>query len=442
MSGFVMLLAVAGCATSDDVRQERAERRQRAIERTQTESRVDLRLAAPADVLRSVQLYGVNRNRQDAFLSGADEAALPIHVLRGAPLTLEFDLMATGGKPLSIYFYHADRRWQRDLSPAQYLSGFQRDELLNYTISRGTQVPYVHYEYRFPNNRIGFELSGNYILRVTEQGDEEQVLFEQPFYVAEQAVPVDVALDNIMVGGQGAPSVQPIALFRPPPDLQGNVFDFNTCFVRNGRIEQARCADRPNLMQQPVLEFYLQPELAFEPDPADYFVDLGALRVGPRIASVDRAATPFEVVLEPDYARFSGSGTAPLLRGQSVISAAVQDVGEPDVAGEYVRTRFAYVPPDEQPYPAEVFILGSFNNWQIDPDLMMTWVPEAGRYEGEVLLKQGAYEYRYYTRDAGTNRELRANLPRFDNQYTAFVYYRDAHVNTDRLLAVEQVVAP
>jgi hypothetical protein len=425
----LLVFVAGGCATAEEAREMREERRARQAARARSELYVDLSLTAPLESVQSVQLY-----------QGGNETALPILTPQSPELTLEFDRLRTTGGPLSIYFYHADRRWRRDLTPGEYLTGFQRDDLLDYSISIGTEVPYVHYRYRFPNDRIGFEVSGNYILRVTEQGDENAVLFEQPFYVAEQATAVDFGLENIMIGGQGSPSVQPIVFFRPPSGLEANVFDYNTCFVRNGRMELARCTSQPSLTQQPLLEFYLQPEASFEPDPSDYYVDLGPLRVGQRVLRLDRSASPFEVVLEPDYARFSGTSFPVFLNGQAVISGAVQNVADPDIAAEYVSVWFSFVPPDEQPFDAEVILTGSFNNWRIDPANQLTWVPEEGRYEVEMLLKQGAYEYSYFTRDDRLQRALRGNLPRSENQYTALVYYRDPLRNTDRLLAYQHVV--
>lgn len=432
----VTALLLGACMSTQEANEARRERQQRAAARAQSEMLVELSLAAPDTSVRTIQLYGIS-----PATGSHSETALPVYRARSGPLVLEFDVLNSNGRPLSVYFYHADRRWRRDLSPGEYLTGFQRDDLLNYTISRGTQVPYAHYTYRFPNDRIQFEISGNYILRVTEQGDEEAVLFEQPFYIAEQAMPVDLTLDNIMMSGQGAPSVQPLLFFRPPDALQGNVFDFSTCFVRNGRYELSRCTDQPSLTQQPLLQFYLQPETSFEPAPADYYVNLGNLRVGAQITGTDLSASPFQITLEPDYARFSASNVAPRLNGQPVISAAVTSVGDPDVAAEYVSVRFTYVPPEDQPFDAEVILTGSFNNWSIDPANKLVWMPEEEHYVVDVLLKQGEYEYAYFSRDARLRRELRSNLPRTDNLYTAFVYYRDIMRNTDRLLAVEQVVS-
>ena len=417
---------VAGCGSSKEAgqAQERRPSRPAPVED-------GWHLSPPVSDVRTIQFY----------LTG-DERRLPILPLRsGETLTLAFDLLHNDrGKPLSVYFYHANRSWRRDLTPSEYLDAFQRDDLLDYQPSHSTDVPYTHYTYRFPNQNIDFLISGNYIIRVTEQGMEEDVLFERAFFVSEQAASVDFGLDNVMVGGNSYPSLQPTARFTPPATIQANAFNFNVCFVRNGQFAGARCTDRPSLARQPALEFYLQPETAFEPQVADYFVDVGRIRVGGRIERTDRTVQPYQVFLEPDYARFAGTGFDPLLNGQIVVEAAVTDVPQPGLAAEYVDVYFAYVPPDEQPLRGDVVLSGSFNDWRVDPAYRMEWVAERGRYEGKVLLKQGQYEYRYVVSDRRVRRALTGASPRLENLFTVLVYFSDLHLNTDRLVAVNNVL--
>jgi hypothetical protein len=159
------LAAAAGCAGPKE-----AEDGSSAASARRSPQYVEMALAAAAPSVRSIQLYQTGR-----------EDELPIIPLQGQrTLTLEFDLMEEQGRTLSVYFYHADRVWRRDLSAGEYLGSFQNDNLLDYAISSGTQVPYVHYSYVFPNGNIQFLLSGNYIARVTEQGRDRPRVHDGP----------------------------------------------------------------------------------------------------------------------------------------------------------------------------------------------------------------------------------------------------------------------
>ena len=422
------LLLMAACSSPRETGDEGPPRRFR--QQPAEGPRVDLDLQAPVDAVQSIQLYA----------EGEDQ--LPIVALRsGRKLTLEFDLMEGNGRPLSAYFYHATRDWERDLNAAEYLTSFHRDDLFDYQLSRNTQVDYAHYAYTFPNSSIGFRISGNFIIRITEQGREDEVLFERPFFVAENAAALQFGIEPVMVGRLGYPSAQPILSFTPPSSLVGNVFDYNVCFIRNGQLDRSRCSDNPSLTQQPDLLFYLEPEDAFAPQEGDYYVDLSNLTIGRSVERTDRSVTPYEVTLQPDYARFPSSGVDPLLNGQAVISAADRFVGDADTEAEYARVRFRYVPPDERPLPGGVFIVGSFNGWSFDLANELTWNANTKYYETQLLIKQGQYEYRYTSPDPQVRRQLLTRLPRPDNFYTALVYFSDVSLNTDRLLAFQHLLA-
>lgn len=384
-------------------------------------------LAPQDDDIRTIQLY-----------RGADERELPVTVLKsGKPLTLEFDLMNREGRPLSIYFYHADRKWNRDLSPNQFLESYRDDDLVRYRPSQGTTVPYVHYSYSFPNDDIQFRLSGNYVLRVTEQGREDAVLFERAFFVTDEAGSLKMGSESIVVPGQRQQSVRPVARFNPPTNLRGDPFGYTTCFVRNGRLSDRRCEGRPRLSNQPELAFELERSRAFDPATADYTVDLSNLRGGSQVERTDRTVTPIRALLEPDYARFSGRALdASLNNGQILIREVLTAYSNPARTAEYVRTTFAFVPPEERPLAGGVVVAGSFSGMDAEQGTEMEWKPVRSRYEGQVLLKQGYYQYFYESSDPLLRKTVRESQSRLQNTYTAFVYYEDVSKSTDRLLRV------
>ncbi len=427
------VVLVAGCAGSKEAKDK--EDREPFIIDTEPETPGGLRLAPTDSSIRTIQLYrSILGGRNEFEVDAEIEAQFPVIALRSSDvLNLEFDLMEPNGRPLSVYFYHADRNWSRDLSPAEYLGSFQRGDILSYTPSRATDIGYTHYTYRFPSESISFLLSGNYVVRVTEQGREEDVLFERPFYITEQLTSVQLSVENVLIGQSGFSSIQPAALFLPPPGLDNNVFDYTVCFVRNGRFEAYRCTDQVRLTQPPAIRFYLDTSQAYEPVTANYFLDLSTLRVGNQISRIDFTEAPYDVILEPDYARFPGDPLDPILNGQTIVSGAVTDVANPDLSAQYVNVSFGYVPDSGRPVSGEVYLVGSFNGWEVNSDYALNWVPENNQYELEVLLKQGQYDYRYLL----NNDQLpRGTAPSINNLYTAFVYFSDIRENTDRLLAV------
>lgn len=415
--GLLILIVVGGgCVSSQNAEQPTSADR----------GGTQLRLAAQDSIIRTVQLY-----------RGSDERSLPVIPLQSSEaLTLEFDLMKEEGRPLSVYFIHADREWRRDLSPNQVLESYSNDRIFDYQASRGTQVPYVHYSYRFPNDDIQFRVSGNFILRVTKRGQRDAVLFEQPFFVTDEAGQLQVGAEGIAIPGQRQRSVRPVARFSPPTALRGDPFGYAVCFVQNGRLPDARCRDQPTLARQPQLSFELERDRSFAPTTANYTLDLGDLRSTNSIERLDRTTSPFEVLLAPDFAEFAGQDLGPPLNGQIVVRQAVDGRANPDLSAEYVETTFAFVPPTKQPLAGDVTVAGSFSDMDPARGTTMNWVPGQERYEGTVLLKQGRYEYFYSGTDPQLQETIRRSQSLARSTYTTFVYYRDPRLGTDRLLRV------
>lgn len=425
---FLLLAVLTACASTQEADDGDSEEEVEAREQINA---VGPELSAASPDVRTIQLYPTRSQDSEQ----PREASLPVvRMNSGEALTLKFDLMEERGRPLMVRFYHADRSWERDLSPAEFMQGFQRDEILSYQPSQDAQVRYTHYDYTFPNDNVDFLVSGNYIIRVYESEGEERVLFEQAFFVSEQETDLEMYLDDLMRPGQAFPMLQPIVRFRPPSELSGNVFDLSVCFAHNGRFDQARCSDRARLSEQPNVIFDLDTRQAFAAEAADYRVDLTSLRVGLDIEETDFSASPYRVLLKPDYARFPEPGVEQPLNRQPVTSG-VRDVSEPDTQGEYVQARFRFVPVDENPDLEEIYVAGSFNDWRVEESHRLSWDAERGFYEGEALVKQGEHEYTYVTRDGRRLRQLQGNMPQQTNLINAFVYYYDMNLNTDRLLA-------
>ncbi len=379
-----------------------------------------------ADQLGTIQLYRTG-----------NEASLPVVTLGSSEtLTLAFDLLEEGvGRPLEITFRHTDRLGREDLLPSEFLTGFERDNLLDYERSGPVvSVPYIHYEYTFPNASIGFEISGNY--RAVVSTRDGATLFDIPFYVTEQEADVDLAFGSAIQGGSAGLSIQPAARLRPSPRLdQFDASRFVVCFARNGLSQGIRCAPDPSLIDLALYQFYLPREDVFEPAGPLYQLDLGYLGPNPDVIDVDRAATPPTALLDLDYAEFGGDVRDAVLADAPLIASVYRDVGRASTDAQYVAVRFQYVPPGSRQLARRVYVRGSFNGWRSTPSSELRWVPENGRYEGTVLVKQGSYVYSY----APVPRQTAPLNP--PALFTAFVYLNDPRRFTDRLIAVQTAVA-
>lgn len=380
------------------------------------------------DLVRTVQLY-----------ESSQEVSLPVVTL-GSPqtLTLAFDRLTESPGAVQVSFRHLDLGGPSNLLPTEYLSGFERDDILGYQTSGATAVPYVHYEYTFPNARVGFRLSGNYELTVTDSGTGAE-LFSAPFYVVEQSAEVQLAFGTTLLDGAVGNAIQPAARLSPGARLADyDAFQYTVCFARNGRLDDVRCAPEPRLIDLAQFQFYLPRTEAFRPAPPLYEMDLGGLTTSTEVVDVDRSARPPTALLDLDYAAFGGEVRDAVLATTPLIDGAFVDPGVAETDAEYVEVGFRYVPPDERRLSGPVNVVGTFSGWKAMPGSELTWNPEGKRYEGTLLLKQGLYVYEYVIPRLAAANVLAIGQP---NLFTAFVYLRDPQLFADRLVAVQSGIA-
>jgi hypothetical protein len=414
---------------------EAADGERRAAAGNLSRANLPLQLETDAERVGTVLLYaGVSELNPPILRMGSDDQ-----------LTLAFDLIASEGRPVSVYYYHADRNWDRRLLAVEFIDGFQRTDLTRYDLSQLSEVPFVHYEHQFPpdpnaqdpferNNLFRFTVSGNYVVRVTEQGREDEVLFERPFFVTEDQVTSRLDVDPVTVTGRSGLSLQPILRLTASPEITAQPFNLDVCFSRNGRYAATRCTDRAQRYDPTALTYLLQPTNAFGTLADTYYLDLRAFDLGTQISQLERAASPPRVILEPDAFAFPSDDLDPLLAGQSRISTA-RVAGDPDLSAEYAAVTFRFIPPDEEPL-GDVYLEGSWSGWH-RPAEPMRWIAAERYYEQTMLVKQGEHEYRYVSPNPALERAREGVLGRRAQIVTGFVYFRDQSLQTDRLLSIQ-----
>jgi hypothetical protein len=89
----------------------------------------------------------------------------------------------------------------------------------------------------------------------------------------------------------------------------------------------------------------------------------------------------------------------------------------------------------------EVHVFGAFNDFSISDSNKMYYNPKNQTYTGNILLKQGFYNYTFATVGAdnivNTN-EINGTFFQTENEYTVLVYYKAAGSLYDRVIGVGQ----
>ena len=99
-------------------------------------------------------------------------------------LLLSFDELSTETKDYYYTFIHCDYDWvPSSLFPSDFLDGFTENRISDYSFSFNTTVDYVHYKLTFPNENVQFRISGNYILKIYQDYNQENLVLTRRFAV-------------------------------------------------------------------------------------------------------------------------------------------------------------------------------------------------------------------------------------------------------------------
>ena len=104
---------------------------------------------------------------------------------------LSFDDLTDEIRHYSYTLIHCDAGWRPTGIPLEeYMEGFQENRFYNYALSFNTLVNFVHYTLDIPNQDVSLKISGNYILKVYEDFNEENIVFTKRFVVSERLISI------------------------------------------------------------------------------------------------------------------------------------------------------------------------------------------------------------------------------------------------------------
>jgi hypothetical protein len=126
----------------------------------------------------------------------------------------------------------------------------------------------------------------------------------------------------------------------------------------------------------------------------------------------------------------------PDINGQFVIRTL--EGSDSKTEADYTMIHFS-MPVDERFTEKEVYVYGAFNDFKITEENKMYFDSEENTYRGNILLKQGFYNYTFATKEAdgsiNTN-YINGSFYETENEYTIIVYYRPFGSFFERVVGV------
>jgi hypothetical protein len=372
-----------------------------------------------------------------------NQAAFPvIDAGSGGYLTIEFDLKATHIPDLAIVFRFCDMNWKA--YDNLFLSNFGKN------ISRGLDFEKLpanvreadyHFKGKYPdaNDYVEFPFSGNWMFYITDTQDTSIVYGYGKFYVVQNVNDIQDTLTNeTLESGNYFPN-----------DL-GKVFNITTNFILNNKLFPGQ-VNSVIIIENRKIDYPIVINRTFNTDTRLYYWDANRkfsfiardIRPGNEYRQVDlRDINLFNSVNVNahrdglEYSRFFKEGPKDH-NGASLID------NFKDPNSTYLNVYFSISPPDN--VYGDVFLVGSFNNWDILPDYRMDY--NGGIFSKTISLKRGVYDYQYVLADYRngniTNPDwyiLEGNSWETVNEYNIFVYYNEpTNGGYDRIIAHSKI---
>lgn len=361
-------------------------------------------------------------------------------------LEISFDEMSHDVHQYSYRVVHCNRDWtESNISSYEYVDGFTTADIVEYEHSMNTQQAYTHYSFAFPNEDMQLRASGNYVVQIYEDGDQEQVVAEVCLRVVEPIVGIDMnvrANTDIELNGRYQQldiDVQTKAL-----NLR-DVGEVKVVVEQNGRWDNQVVLEKPTFVEPNRLRYVNQKSLIFEGgNEFRRFDSYSTYYAGYHVSRIAYQQGDYHAVLEADKVRgtmAAGAGREGLgyltdvdANGQWVVNCEKSDYV--DTEAEYMWVHFCL--PVKQPIISPVFVGGDLFYNTYTAHNMMEYDAENKCYYLYAYLKQGGYNYMYYTLD---NKKM-SLLPlegshwQTRNEYTVWVYYRPFGARYDRLVGV------
>lgn len=359
-------------------------------------------------------------------------------------LEISFDELShdTHNYTYTVLHLNADGT-ESSLSSGEFLRGFTTQDITDYMTSLNTQQLYTHYSFLFPNDDMQPTVSGNYALKIYEDGDRDNVVAYVCFSVVEPMVNIDVNVrgnTDIELSGRYQQldidvSFKDVNIVNPAGDI--------TLLVRqNGRTDNEVFNPKPTYVENHRLRYINQKQLIFEAGNEFRHFDIASQYFkGYNVDKIHFDRNYYHAFLFPDEVR----AESPYLteydaNGQYVVHA--EKVEDDDTEADYMWVHFL-LPTANPWFTGGVFVSGDLTYNCFMPDNRMQYDNEHKAYVLSLYLKQGAYDYQYLLLEKGkthaTTFTVEGSYWQTQNEYTVYVYYHPFGSRADRLIGVKRL---
>ncbi len=356
-------------------------------------------------------------------------------------LVLSFDQIQAERDYYQVSLIHCDALWQRTgLSRTQTIDGMGYQEVDKVLFSNGTLTPYVHYEVMLPNADMKPKASGNYILVVYRNYNENDIVLSRRIMVLQSMGNVQTQVTQSSQVDFRSMQQQVNFTFNK---TSGQYFmpnphrDITAVVLQNGDWNTAITHLKPQFIKN---ESYIYNQMIgsqFWGNNEYRFFDIRSLQTASAgIKKRENIGGQKHVWLVTDRSRYNDAYSNWKDYNGRVYYDNKDVPSNQPVESDYCFVHFSLL---SEPLEKEVYIYGELSDWRIHESFKMYYNSESKQYEAVVPIKQGFYNYLYGVLDNETDNHL--NFLPFEsshsvaeNNYMVLIYHRNPTLPIDELI--------
>lgn len=355
-------------------------------------------------------------------------------------LLINFDYLDYDVHYLRYSVTHCNADWQpSQLVECEYVSGFNYADIDDYAQSEATYVHYYNYQFVLPNPDMELLVSGNYLLTVYEQDNNDKILFQTRFSVCEGKVGVypqvtsrtDIEYNN---------RFQQVTFdVRYKPNQIRDPYSEFTCIVsQNSRDDNAVTVSRPMMVGVDHVTYEHNRDLIF-PAGNEFrrFETVNAHTINMGVQSIRYYEPMYHAILMVDEPRNEVLYLYDQTQFGRFTVRNAEAYGENALQADYMITHFT-LDTGGKLNGGNVWLYGEFLNGYPASQAMMKYDASSGCYTADLLLKQGAYNYMYLWVPDGTTigqtGRIEGDHYETVNEYLVKVYDRPMGERYDHLV--------
>lgn len=385
--------------------------------------------------IKTVLLYPKMGSARDI----AQSPVLPIQ--QSYPLILAFDELYENYKSYYIKIIHCNKDWSVSfLMSMEYMNEINESLITTYSISTSTKVPYVHYQVEIPK----VKLTGNYIVKVYRNRDEDDIIISRRFMVYDNKVQINPQITFSNVASEMKKNQQiNFTISYSGVDIINPQQNVQVVIRQNQRWDNAIYNLPPLFVKEndKLLEYtYFNLENNFKGgNEFRSFDTRTATFAGMNVEKINMKPNgPAEAYLFVDKPRDKQPYSwMPDINGKYVVENYDLD-GSATTGADYIKVYFSlFIPKLSR---GNVYVAGGFSDWKINELYQLDFDPIRNVYTGAVLVKQGWYNYTYLIEESTRTGIMRSSSAidgdyvDTENQYEVLVYTRPVGSRSDVLI--------